>query len=894
MDPSSEANGEPQTRIRQQEVVAELGQQALETESLDQLLRDAADAVARTLGTDYAAVFEFSHGTDGAVLRAGAGWPEGLVGAATVPADADSHLGRVRRRREPVVVDDLRADEPFSGSELFAGRGVTGAVGAPVGSGDDTWGVLGVYATDRREFTEYDATFVRSVANVLASAAENERTRSQLEEIYGRISDAFFALDEDWRFTYLNERAHELINPGGRELVGRNVWEAFPEAVGREFKPKYERAMYEQETVAFEEYYPEPLDAWFEVRAYPSESGLSVYFRDVTERHEREQELQLFRTLLDHSTDSVLVIDPETGRYLDANDTACRRRGYSREEFLTLSVPDVETEIDDREEWRSFVEELRTAGGRITFDGRHRRRDGTTYPVEVNASYVELDREYVLAVSRDVTERHEREQELREKERRFEAVFEDPNILVGLLDPDGTVLDINQTAMEYIDADLEAVTGELFWETPWWGEGEEIRSDVREWTERAAAGEYVNFEADLTRPDGERYTLNGVFRPVTDDDGEVVSVLVSDRDITERRAYERRLERSEQRYRTLAESFPNGVVTLFDGDLRYTLAAGRAFEDLPVSRADIEGRTPDEAWGEEVGDALEPSMRAALDGEETAVELSYVGRDWLVYVVPITDEDGDVFGGMTMAQDITERKEYQQRLERTVEKLEESNERLESFASMLAHELRNPVQIGQIYGRQLPEEAAPEAVDYVTEAFDRIEDMIDVMLVLTRGRDALDEQTEVDLAAVAREAWDELDTRDATLTVAIDDRIQADETYARHLFRNLFENAVEHGSTSPRSQARENAVEHGGGDVTVTVGELPTGFYVEDDGVGIPPDERDAVLEAGYTTTAGQGGTGLGLAFVKELADVYEWDVAVTESDAGGARFEFTDVPRTE
>lgn len=119
-----------------------------------------------------------------------------------------------------------------------------------------------------------------------------ERQNDRLEEIYGRISDAFFALNEEWQFTHLNDQAHEVINPDGRELEGKNVWEEFPVATERKFKPKYEQAMYDQETVSFEECYPEPLDAWFEVRAYPSETGLSVYFRDITERKEHERQLR--------------------------------------------------------------------------------------------------------------------------------------------------------------------------------------------------------------------------------------------------------------------------------------------------------------------------------------------------------------------------------------------------------------------------------------------------------------------------------------------------------------------------------------------------------------------------------------------------------------------------
>ena len=196
---------------------------------------------------------------------------------------------------------------------------------------------------------------------------------------------------------------------------------------------------------------------------------------------------------------------------------------------------------------------------------------------------------------------------------------------------------------------------------------------------------------------------------------------------------------------------------------------------------------------------------------------------------------------------------------------------------MLAHELRNPVNIGQIYSQQLPAETDSKAVEYVSDAFDRIEDMIDVLLVLTRAKEAVGGRTSVDLGTVATEVWEDLETPEATLEVTLDRTVQADETYVRHLFRNLF----------------ENAVEHGGADVTVTVGKLPTGFYVADDGTGVPPADREAVFESGFTTTAGQGGTGLGLAFVEELADVYGWDCAVTESAAGGAKFEFSGVTGT-
>ena len=119
-----------------------------------------------------------------------------------------------------------------------------------------------------------------------------------------------------------------------------------------------------------------------------------------------------------------------------------------------------------------------------------------------------------------------------------------------------------------------------------------------------------------------------------------------------------------------------------------------------------------------------------------------------------------------------------------------------------------------------------------------------------------------------------MDAPDATLEITIDREIEGDETYIRHFFRNLF----------------ENAVQHEGRNVTITVGSVPTSVYVADDGTGIPAENRDAVSDAGFTTAAEQGGIGLGLAFVEKLADVYGWECKVMESAAGGARFEFTNM----
>ncbi|MBV0926010.1 GAF domain-containing protein [Halomicroarcula limicola] len=203
--------------------------------------------------------------------------------------------------------------------------------------------------------------------------------------------------------------------------------------------------------------------------------------------------------------------------------------------------------------------------------------------------------------------------------------------------------------------------------------------------------------------------------------------------------------------------------------------------------------------------------------------------------------------------------------------------RLESFASMLAHELRNPLAIGQIYSRQLRDEITPEAVDHVAEAFDRIEELIDVLLILSQEATVGIDWETVAVADAARAAWSDADVDDAELTVTASHSLEVDPVHFRHLLENLFENAVTH-------HAAENPVE-------VTVGDLSTGFYVADNGSGIAESERDRVFETGYTTA--DDGMGIGLAFIAELAEMYDWRCQITESYAGGARFEFTNTERS-
>jgi PAS domain S-box-containing protein len=140
-------------------------------------------------------------------------------------------------------------------------------------------------------------------------------------------------------------------------------------------------------------------------------TGASTIIRDISERQKAQESLIMFRSLVDRSNDGIEVVDPETGRYLDINETTCERLGYSREEMLSMCVPDIEASAVTKSSWSEMVKEIQKTGFKIV-QGRQRRKDGSTFPVEVNVRYVRLKRDYVVAVVRDITERRNLEEQL--------------------------------------------------------------------------------------------------------------------------------------------------------------------------------------------------------------------------------------------------------------------------------------------------------------------------------------------------------------------------------------------------------------------------------------------------------------------------------------------------
>ena len=341
--------------------------------------------------------------------------------------------------------------------------------------------------------------------------------------------------------------------------------------------------------------------------------------------------------------------------------------------------------------------------------------------------------------------------------------------------------------------------------------------------------------------------------------------VINTRAISERKRREQQLER----FRRAVESTAHAVfITDHSGRIEYV---NQAFVDVTgYEPQDAIGRTPRILKsGEMDAEYYEELWTTILSGDtwtEEIVNRRKCGERYHASqtISPIIT-DGEVSAFVAVQADISDRKQRE-------ETLRTQNERLDQFSSVVSHDLRNPLNVAEGRLELAREECDSDHLEAVSRAHDRMGSLIEDLLTLAREGETVTDVEPVDLATMATDCWATIETADATLITEAEGTIYATESRLKQLFENFYRNAIEHGSA----------------DVTVTVAELDDGFVVEDDGAGIPEDDRDDVLEAGYSTA--RDGTGFGLNIVTQVVDAHDWGLRVTESASGGARFEITGV----
>ncbi|EMA22262.1 PAS domain S-box protein [Haloarcula argentinensis] len=476
-----------------------------------------------------------------------------------------------------------------------------------------------------------------------------------------------------------------------------------------------------------------------------------------------------------------------------------------------------------------------------------------------------------VGIHQDVTDHKERKQALEDTSRKLQVILDTAPTYILMKDTDSRFLFINSAARDLygIDAD-ESVVGTSDYDILPDHIAEQTHAD-----DQRALEQKETVEVETVIPvDGTERTHLTRKTPILDEDGEPYALCVVATDITDQKRRERELARLTDEYEAVFEN-TNDAIALVDIEgsadhptFRY-VRTNEAYErQSGFDTESLTGQTPVEAAGPDSGRRIADHYDRCVSAGET---ITFEERDlhptgvWETQVTPIF-ADGEIDRLVAISRDISDRIEYREELER-------QNDRLEEFASIVSHDLRNPLSVLEGSLALARDTRNDEQFDRCYRAIDRMKELIEDLLTLAREGDTVSETEPLDLESTVQSCWHAVETSDATLEVTAESTIYADESRVRQLLENLINNAVTHGGSA----------------VTVEVGDIgESGFYVADDGGGIPAEQHETVFESGYTTT--DGGTGFGLAIVKEIAAAHDWSVSVTESDDGGARFEFRGV----
>jgi PAS domain S-box-containing protein len=712
-------------------------------------------------------------------------------------------------------------------------------------------------------------------------AEANRKTSGILDS----VSDGFNTFDREWRYTYVNAAAAKLTGKAPEELLGRSMWEVWPDLADSPFGNAYRRAVAENVTVQVESYYPAPLNAWFEVRCYPSPEGLTLFFTNTSERKRAEERLRLMESAILQTSDGVLMfkIDGEKScrpMPVFVNSAFERMTGFRLEDLQGGALP-----LLTGNGLRRHLIEHPPAGCAVgqpkQLELQVRRKDTSEFWAEFdfrpladpNGNFT-----HCVWTCRDITER----KQAHETARLLSSIVECSDDAIIGKNLDGTVLSWNQGAERIYGYSPGEMVGRSISLLIPPDRGDEL-PEILEYLKLGQRIEHL--ETQRVKKDGQRISVSVTMSPLKDRDGNIVGASTIARDITERKQAEKILRLSEERYRSLA------LVT--DQIVWTTNPRGEVEEDAPTWRA-FTGLSFDEGkgWGwmaaihpddrERTADIWSRSVRnrSFYDTEYRLRRHDGEYRFMAVHGVPVLEEDGTIREWIGTCADITERKQIEEEIQKLNQELEKrvkertaqweaSNKELEAFAYSVSHDLRAPLRAIDGFSRILIEEHAPELsgeiqryLNIVRKNAVQMGDLIDHLLSFSRlGRQSLKKELVEVKALVAQslaELAQEQEGRRIEIVIGELPACEADAALLKQVMVNLLSNALKY--TRCRDVAR---IEIG---AALSLQDEPV-YLVRDNGAGFDMRYADKLFGVFQRLHAADEyeGTGVGLAIVHRI-----------------------------
>lgn len=494
-----------------------------------------------------------------------------------------------------------------------------------------------------------------------AAQAANQKVVNILES----ITDAFISFDREWIYTYVNEEGAKLLRKSKEELIGRSLWDVFPNLRGSNLEQQFCQAVAQQTAVVFEEFYA-PYDSWVEIHAYPAKEGLSLYIRDISDRKQTETELhrreQRFKTLAENAPDIISRVDREF-RHLYVSPAVERATGISPVVFIGKTNAELGMPPEIYSEWHQQLAQVFDTGEGMTIEFNFPAPDGTRWYQSRLVPEFTPDGavESILGIARDVTDYKQVEQALRESEARFRRIFESNMMGMGFYHIDGTISEANDALLELLGYTREEfLTLGLRWTdiTP----PEYAALDEQGYLEAVEMGYCNPYEKELIRKDGSRVSIlaGGGHFEGTHESGVFYMI-----DLTERKRAEQAQREAEQR---LYVALKNSPLTVFnqDRELRYTWI----YNPIPHYAVDsVLGKRDEDLVSAEDATVLSRIKWQVLEtgvGRREEVKLTPDGQDWYfdLTVEPLRDQGNQVIGITCACVDISDRKQAEAERER--------------------------------------------------------------------------------------------------------------------------------------------------------------------------------------------------------------------------------------
>ena len=441
--------------------------------------------------------------------------------------------------------------------------------------------------------------------------------------------------------------------------------------------------------------------------------------------------------------------------------------------------------------------------------------------------------------------------------------------LITVVDTDGTITYVSPAVTRVLGYDPEELIGHEGYEFVH-PEDRERNVDALE-TVLSNPSTSKTTEVRFQHANGSWRWIEATMRNRLDDDV-IDGILLSSRDITERKEYEAEAQELAEEYEALLNNVEDAIFLInveeSDEGIRFEFERlSPSYErQTGITTEEVQGQTPREVFGEDQGAELEANYHRCVNaGEPISYQEELLvnegARFWQTKLAPVVSGD-EITRLVGVTRNVTDRVERERQLR-------QQNERLDEFASVISHDLRNPLGVAQGRATILAEQIESEHLDPLLQNLTRMESIVEDTLTLARQGNTISETESINLTDIVGKCWATIDTDEASIELVNETTFQGDPDRLRHVFENLF----------------RNAVEHGGSGVTVRVGaHNHGGIYVEDDGSGIPVEKRDEVLEPGHSSA--RGGTGFGLTIIKRIVEAHDWELSITDGSDGGARFE--------